>query len=122
MPWLLLDVAWIVLFAIIGRQNHGEESALPAIATTAWPFLAGYTIGAIVLGLRRAPRSLTRGVIVWAATVSIGMAIRTVLMGRVPATSFIFVALIALGIGLIGWRLVAAAVCRRRMNATTGPV
>jgi len=40
-----------------------------------------------------------------------------VLEGRLPETAFIIVALLFLGAGLVGWRVVAALVCRRRRAA-----
>jgi hypothetical protein len=114
MPWLLLDVAWIVLFAIIGRQSHGEGSPLLGVIGVAWPFLVGYIVGAFALRLARAPRSITRIIPVWLVTIVIGMAIRTIQKGRAPDSAFIIVATIALAVGFVGWRLVVAAICRRR--------
>ncbi len=87
------------------------------IAEVAWPFVAGYVITAIVVRLRRAPRSLSRGLIVWLGTVFLAMAIRTVLNGTLPPLSFIIVAVTFTGVGLIGWRVVALVVCRRRARA-----
>ncbi|MGI9116121.1 MAG: DUF3054 domain-containing protein [Gaiellales bacterium] len=121
MPWLLLDVAWIVLFAVIGRRNHGEGEALAGVLAVAWPFLAGYVVGAFALRLAAAPRALGRLIPVWLITVVIGMAIRTVQKGRAPEVDFIIVATIALGVGLIGWRLIAALICRRRRAADDAP-
>jgi hypothetical protein len=117
MPWLLLDVAWIVLFAIIGRQSHGEGSPLLGVIGVAWPFLVGYVVGAFAVRLARTPRSLARIIPVWLLTIVIGMAIRTIQKGRAPESAFIIVATIALAVGFIGWRLVAAAICRRRRPA-----
>jgi hypothetical protein len=114
MPWLLLDVAWIVLFAIIGRQSHNEGTALAGIVGVAWPFLIGYVVGAFALRLQRAPRSLVRIIPVWLLTIVIGMAIRTIQKGRAPDMAFIIVATIALAVGFIGWRLIVAGICRRR--------
>ena len=114
MPWLLLDVAWIILFAIVGRQSHSEGTALADIAGVAWPFLVGYAVGAFALRLNRVPRSLARAVPVWLLTLVLGMALRTVQKGRAPDPAFIIVATLALALGLLGWRVVAAIVCRRR--------
>jgi len=114
MPWLLLDVAWIILFAIIGRQSHNEGTPLEGIVAVAWPFLVGYAVGVFALRLNRAPRSLTRAVPVWLLTIVLGLAIRTVQKGRAPELAFIIVATIALAVGFIGWRVIAAVICRRR--------
>jgi hypothetical protein len=80
----------------------------------AWPFLVGYAVGAFALRLTRSPRSLTRIIPVWLLTIVIGMAIRTIQKGRAPESAFIIVATIALAVGFIGWRLVVAAISRRR--------
>ena len=117
MGWLLVDVVWIVLFALLGRESHEGDTAALAVLGVAWPFLAGYAATALVVGLRRSPRSLGRGAAVWLGTVAGGMAIRTVLEGRLPETAFIVVALAFLGAGLVGWRLVALLVGRRRRAA-----
>jgi hypothetical protein len=117
MGWLLVDVAWIALFALLGRESHEGDTAAPAVLGVAWPFLAGYAGTALVVRLRRRPCSLGRGAVVWLGTVTGGMAIRTVLEGRLPETAFIVVALAFLGAGLIGWRLVAWLVGRRRRAA-----
>ncbi|MEY4226024.1 MAG: hypothetical protein RL190_781 [Actinomycetota bacterium] len=117
MGWLLVDVAWIVLFTLLGRENHEGDTAALAVLGVAWPFLAGYAATALVVGLRRRPRSVGRGAVVWLGSVAGGMAIRTVLEGRLPETAFIIVALLFLGAGLVGWRVVAALVCRRRRAA-----
>lgn len=114
MPWLLLDVAWIVLFAIIGRQSHGEGNALLGVIGVAWPFLVGYLVGAFAVRLPRTPRSLARIIPVWLLTIIIGMAIRTIQKGRAPESAFIIVATIALAVGFIGWRVIVAAIGQRR--------
>ena len=118
MPWLLLDVAWIILFAIIGRQNHGEGSALSGVIGVAWPFLVGYAVGAFALRLQRTPLSIARIVPVWLLTLVIGMAIRTIQKGRAPEAAFVIVATIALAVGLIGWRVIASVIRSRRGPAS----
>jgi Protein of unknown function (DUF3054) len=112
---LALDAALICLFAAIGRRNHGETGALLGVATTAWPFLAGMAAGWLVLllALRRAPLSVRDGVPVWLAAVAIGMVLRS-LTDAGTAWSFILVATLFLGAGLLGWRALAALTARPR--------
>jgi hypothetical protein len=117
MGWLLLDVVWLVLFALLGRESHEGDTAALAVLGVAWPFLAGYAASALVVGLRRRPRAVGRGTAVWLGTVAGGMAIRTVLEGRLPETAFIVVALVFTGVGLVGWRVAVALICRRRKAA-----
>ena len=114
MPWLLLDVAWLVLFAALGRQNHGEGETLGGIAAVAWPFLIGYAVGAFALHLSRTPRSIARLIPVWAITIGVAMAIRTVQKGRAPELDFVIVAAVFAGLGMVAWRVVALLVCRLR--------
>ena len=50
---VLLDIACVLVFVVIGRASHTQGEALAGIASTAWPFLAGLAIG---WGLSRAWR------------------------------------------------------------------
>jgi Protein of unknown function (DUF3054) len=120
MPWLLLDVAWICLFAFLGRENHAGNPTPLTVFSVAWPFLVGYVISAIVVNLPRSPRGIRRGALVWIGMVVIAMAIRTVELGRLPEQAFVVVALVFLGVGMFGIRLLAMFVGwrrRRKRNA-----
>ena len=110
---LALDFALICLFAAIGRRSHGETRALLGVAITAWPFLAGMTAGWLVFmfTLRRAPLRVRDGIPVWLGTVAIGMVLRN-LTHSGTAFSFVVVATIFLGAGLLGWRALAALATR----------
>lgn len=120
MPFALapvLDFVVVLVFAAVGRRNHGEADALTGILTTAWPFLVGALIGWIIVWLWR--RGLTDGsrldvgAVVWLSTVAFGMVLRH-LSGRGVQFSFVVVALIFNGLCMIGWRAVATMVTRRR--------
>ena len=112
--WLavVLDVACVLVFVIIGRASHGE--GLTGVASTAWPFLAGlaggWLAGAGLAGrARRAWRPFglwPAGVGAWLGTVALGMLFRVV-SGQGTAPAFIGVALAFLGLFLLGWRLLA---------------
>ena len=112
---LALDVAFICLFAAIGRRTHAETGALLGVATTAWPFLAGMAAGWLVWvsAVRRAPLRVREGIPVWLATVAIGMVLRH-LTDAGTAISFIVVATVFLGAALLGWRAVAELITNRR--------
>lgn len=114
---LVLDVVWIVLFAVLGRRSHGADTALMGVVQTAGPFLAGYLVALLALRLPRAPTALGRGAAAVAITLILGMAIRTVLYGRIPDPAFIAVATGMLVLGMIGWRLIVRLVERRRAPA-----
>lgn len=117
---LLLDIAWIVLFALLGRRSHGTETGLIAVASTAGPFLAGYAVALAITRLRNAPAALGRGAVAVGITLVVGMAIRTVLYGRLPDPAFIVVATLVLAVGMLGWRLLALVWRRRRPAAAEG--
>ena len=108
---VVIDAVIICLFAAIGRRNHGETSALAGLASTAWPFLAGMATGWMVglLAFRRPPLRLREGIPVWVCTVAIGMLLRS-LTGSGTAFSFLVVATLFLGAGLLGWRALAGLI------------
>jgi hypothetical protein len=107
---VVLDVACVLVFVIIGRASHGE--GLTGVASTAWPFLAGLAGGWLATaGLAgRAWRAWRpfglwpAGVGAWLGTVALGMLFRVV-SGQGTAPAFIGVALAFLGLFLLGWRL-----------------
>lgn len=110
---LLLDALVLVVFAAVGRREH-DSGPIVGVLETAWPFLAGAALGHLILALlRRSPVSLTGGVVVWTAAVVGGMVLRQA-TGDGTAFSFIVVATCFTGFFLIGWRLLARGLTRRR--------
>lgn len=112
----LLDVAVVIVFAAIGRRNHGESGALEGIAMTAWPFLAGALVGWALVLLRGrrllAGVSLPSGAVVWLSVIGMGMLGRH-LDGRGTAPAFVVVALVFNGVFLLGWRAARLVAARR---------
>lgn len=103
----LADVVAVLVFALVGRASHAEELTLAGVAETAWPFLAGLAVAWLALLAWRSPRGLPLpGVPLWVIAVSAGMLFRGI-AGQGTATPFVIVAAVALGILLVGWRLVA---------------
>src|SRR6266480_5406507 len=110
--WLavVLDVACVLVFVILGRASHGEGPT--GVAATAWPFLAGLAGGwlatAVLAGRPLRPlrpfRLWPAGVGAWLGAVVLGMLLR-VISGQGTAPAFIGVALAFLGLFLLGWRL-----------------
>jgi hypothetical protein len=108
-----IDLVLVLVFLLIGRTTHGEPF-FEGFLGSAWPFVVGLVIGwAVILLSRRPPAGLVAGVIAWFATLVIGMALR-VAAGDTAAVPFIIVATITLAVFLIGWRLIAVLVRRRR--------
>jgi peptidoglycan/LPS O-acetylase OafA/YrhL len=111
---LLTDAVCVVVFCTIGRRSHAEGLSIAGVAETAWPFLTGTALGWLVIRGWRRPTSLTpTGLVVWLATVAVGMALRKV-SGQGTAVSFVVVASLVTAALLLGWRGVAAILVRRR--------
>jgi peptidoglycan/LPS O-acetylase OafA/YrhL len=110
---LALDVLAVLLFAFVGRRTHTEGTSAAGVLGTAWPFLAGLVTGWGVARAVRRPTSLSTGLVVWVATVAVGMLLRR-LAGDGTAVPFVLVATATLGALLLGWRAVAVSVVPRR--------
>ncbi|MGP4032010.1 DUF3054 domain-containing protein [Pseudarthrobacter sp. 1C304] len=107
------DVVLILIFAAIGRDAHQRGDVVTGVLATAWPFLAGAALTWLTLRLWRAPLPVwPAGAAVWLGTVALGMILRAV-TGQTVVLPFVIVALLSLGVFLLGYRLVAAAVRRR---------
>jgi peptidoglycan/LPS O-acetylase OafA/YrhL len=108
------DAALILVFAAIGRDAHQRGDVVIGVFSTAWPFLAGAALSWLALRVWRAPLAVwPAGVGVWLGTVTIGMVLRAV-TGQTVVLPFVVVALLSLGLLLLGYRLLAAGV--RRLN------
>ncbi|WNG87934.1 DUF3054 domain-containing protein [Mycobacterium sp. ITM-2016-00317] len=110
---LATDLVCVVLFCTIGRRSHAEGLTLSGIAETAWPFLTGTAAGWVLARAWQRPASLApTGLVVWAATVVVGMLLRKV-TGQGTAVSFIVVASLTTAVLLLGWRAAARVLARR---------
>lgn len=128
--WLaaVVDIVLIVAFALIGRSSHAEAASPIGLWTTAYPFLAGWAVGWLVVrGWARPMRLLPTGVVVWVATVAIGMLLRVLtgqgdVAGDPLPLSFVIVATISLAVFLLGWRAVVRLVAARSGRRGRGRV
>lgn len=117
----VLDVFVVVLFVVIGRANHHHGETVGGVASTAWPFLAGLAAGWLGARAWRHPAAVwPAGAGAWLGTVAVGMVLRVV-AGQGTALAFIVVALVFLGLFLLGWRLLARLVPRWITRAATRP-
>ena len=104
---MVLDIACVLIFVIIGRASHTKGESLAGIASTSWPFLAGLGLGWLAArGWRRPLAIRPEGLVIWLCTVALGMILRVV-SGQGTAIAFIVVALAFLALFLLGWRLLA---------------
>ena len=112
----VLDILLVLLFVVIGRREHASGGALLGLLTTLWPFLAALVIGWLITRAWRRPLGVALpGLGVWAITVVGGMLLRVV-SGQSVQWSFIVVTALVLAAFLLGWRLIAGAVARRRVS------
>lgn len=111
------DAALVLVFAAIGRDAHQRGEIVSGVLATAWPFLAGAAASWLVLRAWRAPLALwPTGVGVWLGTVAVGMLLRAV-TGQTVVLPFVVVALLALGVFLLGYRLLASGTDRFRSRS-----
>lgn len=104
------DAIAIVVFALLGRNNHQTASSPLTIAA---PFLVGAAVGWVIARGWRSPFALATGVHVWWATVVVGMLLRWRVWDRGVQASFVVVATLFTGLFLLGWRLAARRIVRR---------
>lgn len=110
---LVIDVALVLVFVLVGRRSHEESSAIAGLTSTAWPFLVGTVVGWLVVRVWIHPmRTWPEGVGIWLSAVIIGMVLRAV-SGQGTEVSFVIVTLLVLGVFLVGWRVVVGVVHRR---------
>ncbi|UFS60785.1 DUF3054 domain-containing protein [Subtercola endophyticus] len=109
----VVDVVLVLVFVLIGRSSHSEGFSLGGTLVTFWPFVVGLVVGWVATRAWRYPlRLVLPGIPIWLFTVAVGMFLR-VLSGQGVEVSFVIVALIVLGVFLLGWRLIAGFVARR---------
>jgi hypothetical protein len=114
---LVADLFAVAVFVLLGRRSHDEGSAVAGTVATAWPFVTGALVGEGVVALtRRRPDSLAAGAVVTAGTVVIGMGLRRLAGGGTPV-SFVVVATAFLALFVLGWRVGARLLARRRAVA-----
>ena len=107
---LVVDVAFVLLFATIGRISHEEGATFGGVAGVAWPFVVALLVGWAIARLRTGwPARMPGSSSVWLVTVVLGLLLR-VATGGGFAWSFGVVTLLTLGLFLIGWRCAAEVV------------
>jgi len=103
----IADVAVIVVFVAIGREEHDSGNSMVGLLGTAAPFLIALAIGWFATRAWQNPAGMGRGIGVWLVTILTGMNLRHYVFDDGTATAFIVVASAFTLAGLVGWRLVA---------------
>ena len=116
---VVVDVAFVLVFAAVGRASHDEGNAVVGVLATAWPFLVGLAVGWTLVRWLSHQWALDIGpaISVVVATVLVGMLLRA-LTGQGTAPSFVLVATLVLAALLLGWRAVAARVAAHTGSQT----
>lgn len=110
---LVVDAVLVVGFAVVGRMSHAEGLTLAGVWGTAWPFLAGLAVGWAGARAWRHPLDVwPTGVVIWVATLAVGMLLRFA-GGQGTAVAFIIVATLTLGLFLVGSRGLATLMRRQ---------
>jgi hypothetical protein len=114
-----IDVLVVVVFVVIGRRNHGEDGAAAGFFRVAAPFLLALA-GAWVSGRKRwsSAAHWRFGVVIWAFTVGMGLLLRRMVFHNGTAIAFVIVATLFLGLGLVGWRVVANVIAGKRVASS----
>jgi hypothetical protein len=107
------DVLAVLVFTAIGRSLHGEVVDAFELLTTASPFLLGLVIGWLVGRAWRAPLRLPVGTAVWVSATVVGLGVRAAFTQRLPL-AFVVVVTLGLALLLLGWRVLARSIVRRR--------
>ena len=100
------DVAVIVVFVAIGREEHNSGNSIVWVLETAAPFLIALAIGWLATRAWQNPTGVGRGLGIWLATILAGMNLRHYVFDDGTATAFIIVASAFTLAGLVGWRVV----------------
>ena len=112
----VVDAVLVLVFVAIGRRSHTEGITISGVAETGWPFLAALGLGWLVARAWRGPLGIrSPALVIWAATVVGGVALRLV-SGQGAQVSFIIVTALVLGLFLLGWRSLTAFVRSRRIG------
>ncbi len=117
------DLIVFLLFATVGRSNHGEAVSLSSVAATAAPFVIGWFAVAPFLGAfgRQGSAATTRPLpllqrtaVAWIVAWAVALLLRRFVFGSDILPAFIVVALLFNAVLLLGWRAAISSLFWRR--------
>ena len=79
--WPATDAVALVAFSVVGLLSHHGTVTVGGLAHDALPLLVGWFAAALAFGLYARP-SLARLLATWACGVTVGVAIRALILGR----------------------------------------
>ena len=116
---LAIDLAFIVVFIAMGKEQHGVHRGVGWFFNVWWPLATGFILGALITRLYAArDRWPLRLVGTVAIAVIIGGPLRT-LTGRGMYSVFTLVAFAMLTLLTFGWRLLRIAYHQVRANPSS---
>ena len=115
------DIVSILAFVILGRNTHDEGNAVTSTLIVALPFVIGAAVGWLISkAWWNSMAAVPTGVIVWISTLVVGLPLRRFVFDgdgeRGTAVAFVIVATLFTCLFMIGWRLVATELLRRRRH------
>lgn len=122
---LVGDVLAVYAFVLVGTLDHGFAIDPVRMTLTALPFLIGWLVLAIPLGLYGTyaadlPWTAVATLGTWAVAVVIGGFLReTVYFPGASPTSFLLASLVFGGLIVVGWRTAAALVMVKKAKAVS---
>ena len=108
----VLDATVVIAFVVVGREDHGFASGVSDYLRVAAPFEIALGLSIVILRAWRRPTDWTTGAGLAIGTVVLGMLLRRYVWDAGTARTFIMVTTAFIVAGMVGWRLVAAAVGR----------
>lgn len=116
--WLgpvVADLVCVLALAIGGKNSHEAGDSDWVVLVIVWPFALAAAAAHVWLVARgrRASRVWPEGELVLAVTYVLGMVLRAI-SGRGMAPGFLVVAALFLTVTMLGWRVVALLLTRRR--------
>lgn len=116
------DVLVVLLFVVIGREDHGFVSDFGDYVRVASPFLIGLGLTNLAVRAWRQPMDWRTGMALALGTLLLGMLVRRFVFDSGTARAFIIVSAAFFIAGMVGWRLLVAGVLKmltlRRASAT----
>lgn len=112
----VIDVVIIILFAVIGREDHGFVSDFWDYLRVAAPFLVALGISIVLARAWRDPVYWLTGLFLAIGTLVIGMVLRANVWDDGTATGFIVVSTVWMVGLMVGWRLVVSGIARYRQR------
>ncbi len=102
----LLDIAALVIFALLARAAHPPFTLLGLIEAF-WPWAVGALIGWVIVSFLKPRNQYLEGAVVWPSAIILGIVFWRLANDRFPHYSMVIVTVIVSLILMFGWRVIA---------------